>query len=344
MNARWTFKHLYFLCFAALVFCMFSPQTFAQCVPGLPCVGSLTPNQNPYDGNLPPNTSGQNAEKTDKNTCDADFMNVIYGRAWLEAERENILNEMLIAKPDSTLEYSCFEQANSMTAVIGGPLFNETDYWWDKKVIIDGHIGDHDPTWINVDDIPIKMYTHMCDGKTPCDKLDISLNDLVLTALKEYTDLNFFHDYIGGTAVGINNDIIGEVGGYYLCDFIYLVNLLARCNNFATYDQFFDFETLANMDPRLLPQQCQGTPITQEHIDLAKNKDAQYAAFDLVEDLFTDKMETGRCGDAIPTGVKVKILNPVFDPQGGLTPNAQTYEEHMCSNPGCTYIRGRGCQ
>ncbi len=41
-------------------------------------------------------------------TCDADFNKRMTSRAWMEAEREIEMAEILIKKPRSVLEYSCF--------------------------------------------------------------------------------------------------------------------------------------------------------------------------------------------------------------------------------------------
>ncbi len=43
-------------------------------------------------------------------TCDGDFYNVMSNRAWMESEREMEVAQRLILKPDSVLEYSCFDQ------------------------------------------------------------------------------------------------------------------------------------------------------------------------------------------------------------------------------------------
>lgn len=337
MNPR-TLKLKVYCILAICVWAIVSmPQSFAQCLPGIPCVTGYTPND-PYNPPIDPNESGPNAPKTDMNTCDADFMNQIYSRAWLESEREHLLAELLIAKPDSTLEYSCYEQIVSMTAEIAGPLFNESDYWWNKSIPINGRLG-----FDYISDVIINV--HMCEGDIPCDKLDISLENLVLEALKSYVDTEFSHDYIGGQLVGINNDITGSISNYYLCDYISLVHFMAKCNDFATYDQFFTFEQLIGLDPRIFPNQCPGgTAITQGHIDLARNEGGGYSFINFMSDIYRDKIEPGQCADPIPTGVRVARKTTVFDPSGGASHTFDEYDEHVCVNPGCTYVPSQGCQ
>lgn len=106
----------------------------APCLPGLPCVTPLTPNAAnvPTDG---PNKSGaSNANKSESEACDADFMNQIYGRAFLEASRETMMTSIIIRKPDSVLEYTCFDQAAKAAADYGGPRFSESTRWQNVNV------------------------------------------------------------------------------------------------------------------------------------------------------------------------------------------------------------------
>ena len=322
--------------------CIANSAAYAQCLDGLPCVNGYTPND-PYNQPIDPNTSGPNAEKTDGNMCDADFMNQIYARAWLEAERENIMAQLIISKPDSVLEYSCFEQFKNATAAIAGPLFSESNHWWDKSIPIDGHIGDGNPTWEHYPDVTVNV--HMCEGNVPCDKLDKSIELLVLQALKKYVDTEFFHDYIGGFATGFNNDITGQISGnYYLCDFVFLMHDWAKCTDMNVYDHFYTFETLVSLDPRLFPKQCEGTAITWSEISIANNQGFSYVAFDRMTDNYFEQMDIGTCGDPVPTGVRVREKAVDFVGGQGVTATWDEYDEHVCTNPGCTYTPNGGCR
>ncbi len=125
--------------FIAFSFCIAwsvqsSAPALAQCLPGLPCVVPLTPN-NPNSATDGPNRSGaHNVNKSESEACDADFMNQIHARAFLEASRENILSEVTIRKPDSVLEYTCFDQALQDSATYAGPIFTESTRWQDTSV------------------------------------------------------------------------------------------------------------------------------------------------------------------------------------------------------------------
>lgn len=115
--------------FAVLL--LLSAPAFAGCAPGLPCNVPLTPNDpvNPGDG---PNIPG--APNADRGTgagsaCDADFMNQIYSRAWLESQRDVIKSRILIRKPDSVMEYSCFSQFSDIAGERIAPIFSESTAW-----------------------------------------------------------------------------------------------------------------------------------------------------------------------------------------------------------------------
>lgn len=78
-----------------------TPSTsFAQaspCILGVPCTGY---------------SAGDDATSamSSSRACDADFMNQITAKATLEAQREMMVHQTHIAKPDSVLEYSCFDE------------------------------------------------------------------------------------------------------------------------------------------------------------------------------------------------------------------------------------------
>lgn len=54
--------------------------------------------------------------------CDPEYMQAMKARAWMEAQREISQNQNLIFKPDSVLEYSCFQgkMSNFDTSFSGG--------------------------------------------------------------------------------------------------------------------------------------------------------------------------------------------------------------------------------
>lgn len=88
------------------VFCSLATPVLAQCINGLPCL----PKDDTTTRAEPDDASPANISKNPSATCDADFMNQIYARAYIEAEREVVMASVAIKKPDSVLEYTCFDQ------------------------------------------------------------------------------------------------------------------------------------------------------------------------------------------------------------------------------------------
>lgn len=126
--------------FCLLILCV--GHAHAQCLPGVPCIVGPTPNSEVISGdgptapgmpNQPKATGGGVCLPTETPAagcaCDADFMNQIYGRAWLESQRDMIKAQVLIRKPDSILEYTCFNQFNDLAVTKAAPLFSETERW-----------------------------------------------------------------------------------------------------------------------------------------------------------------------------------------------------------------------
>lgn len=105
-----------------------------SCLPGLPCVTALTPDAANVDTDGPNRAGAPNANKSESEACDADFMNQIYARAFLEASRETMMTSIIIRKPDSVLEYTCYDQAAKKAADYAGPRFSESTRWQNVNV------------------------------------------------------------------------------------------------------------------------------------------------------------------------------------------------------------------
>lgn len=301
------------------------------CLPGLPCEFATPPSTPPSSGpNAPKAIETRTA--TGNNSCDADFMNQIYGRAFLESERENIMNEVVIRKPDSVLEYTCFDQFLSFTAGPGARIFTESTRWRNRTTTIGGYIG---PT--AVPNVIVNVYM----GN---DKVDKSLNLLVMESLNKYIAGNFGHEYLGGAA-GFDSSTAAAVSGSarYLCDDMYNVYHMAKCNNFGLDDPFMSFSEFVGggNDPRRLPRRCPGnTKITNALIKLSENENWNYAAAEAVT-TYVDTMNIdtqATCQDPIPTGLILESETVTLDLQGNATRSGQyRFEEKVCPNPGCTF-------
>lgn len=245
-----------------------------DCILGLPCVTTRTTNS-PWDDVISQNQDdAPNYLKSTRDTCDADFMNQIYARAALEAERENVMIESIIAKPDSVLEYTCFEPMMNAFAYHAPRIFSETTEFSTSQggassvMSFDGipddeylPEGDADPG-SNIPIQPYQLEVYMGEGH-----MGNALENLILKTLVDsnnadslaYIDANFYHTFLGGAPVGLNNNFSGEIDPVFapICAQMNLSWFLAKCQNFNPPGGFFwRLEELAVLDPRLFPKSC----------------------------------------------------------------------------------------
>ncbi len=330
--------YLFFLILGALASIPFS-QAMAACTPGLPCVTNATPNT-PMDNTDGPNAPGSpNVNKSASNTCDADFMNQIYSRAFIEAEREVVLSQVAIRKPDSVLEYTCFDQLASLVATKAAPLFSESNEW--QNVTVDISAGALSASTIL--SVPPVI-----------GRLGDTLENLVLTALVgsggAYIDENFAHDFLGGAAIGLDGDISDTIPVNYTCDWMATLYDFVHCVDFMSDDQFFSFSQLAALDPRALPAMCNPPDTTIENniIDLSQNNAFLYVNYDEkdislydggLNKTYKDRRDPLSCSEPILTGLTYTLETSVVDPLGNvITAGSSTfYDEKICSNPSCHY-------
>jgi hypothetical protein len=352
------------------------------CLPGIPCLAPRSENRPNITTDGPNQSDAPNNALRDGNPmCDADFMNQIYGKAFLEASREHIMGQAVIRKPDSILEYVCFDQLLDRVGDEGGKNFSETDVWRGpfkgertkaNRIDIDGYIGPHkvqssecanpvkggSPYQQTEGCSDVRLNVYMNRGR-----LNLDLGRLVATSMEKYLENNFDHTFLGGemsedyAACDIN----------YVCNFMNIVYLAAKCRDMNVDDPFMKFEELVGLDPRYLPRICEnpdgtatGTGFTRQIIDLAKNTDSanprndfQYVNFDETNANYLalyqgdgtrlDDGTTVRCSDPVPTGIKVKRVIQEFDNRGRSTVReTQRYNDMVCINPGCSFDHTSG--
>ena len=259
--------------------------------------------------------------------CDPEYMDALESRAYLEAQREIAMNQNLIAKPDSVLEYTCFDRI--MGTIARAPSdrgnFSESNRW--------GEITNHGAT-----------------------SLDAAFDTVVTSALISYINTNYNHNFLGGRSTENHTpqNVTGNAGTYS-CNRMLAVWNAARCMNFfnQTHDEFQDFQYLSTNDPRRLPTVCPNNGITTEWINRAFNNEANryvlqtenpmdntaYTADPMVTHLNRinpyGTAPATTCAEGIPTGVVVF--------RQGFTP--PYYYEKVCPNPGCYYVpSGAGSQ
>lgn len=243
--------------------------------------------------------------------CDATYYQTLSARAWLEAQREITQNQNLILKPDSVLEYTCFDMFLAELADHADEMFSETTQF---------------------------------GGPPPNNNsMDQALERLVGTSLRNFVSANFgYYDMLGGhsAGVGINHTIPNPIaGGTYTCDMMNQVWLAAKCINFASNpaeDGFYTFQQYSTApDKRYLPTRCTAAVPWAANITTALTAPPwtadpmqTYLAF----------MDPANCAAgnpnniAIPTGVSVT--------RTAVAP--ATYNEHVCIIPGCRYNPGPG--
>ncbi len=269
--------------------------------------------------------------------CDPEFYDVMAARSWLEGQREVEVAERLILKPDSVLEYSCFDDrvgelgagANLMfsdNVSAPGPLFTNHP----TDVSRPDFMG---PPAVSQPDLPIGDPGPNPPGTPPnllSSQTDNSLNLAVRTPYFGYAGVNFGHVYGGGTYAAIPPPAAS-------CNAMNAVWLFLKCQDF-NINQFRTLTELSLVDPRDMPLPCNDP---NRGTNWANNLAAAFpnpgtpGAVDLF-DAYLPKIKArvaGGCAeDPIQTGLQVTI-------------GTNTFDDAVCPTPGCYYDgTGGSCQ
>lgn len=295
-----TFSFTFFL----IAFLAHSP-VFA-CLPGIPCIVSASGNDPAVDGDGPNAEGAPNAKKSDSDSCDADFMNQIYARAAMEAEREIIMAGVGVRKPDSVLELSCFDRTAYSTMKNSSQIFSKggTSSTVDSTIkAFANHImgsfsqkflarqGNKDP------DYEVGDHTNTA----PCDMMNIvhqlaQCYDFDSTADKKVS-------YVGRDKL-----------------------------------QFMTFETLALIDPRVFPTRLSCNRrgmIDNWNIALASNRNGAFAAIDRYPLPIDPDTPGPACREPISTGIT--ITQRVTNRGGARRNQTRQVEERICIDPFCYF-------
>jgi len=245
-----------------------------SCSPGIPCTG--------YDIYNQPNANTSSAYNGNKDgtgttACDGNFMNQIYARAFLEAQREVMLSEQIIHKPDSVLEYTCFDQYVGLAANYIDPLFSARQNWDDRVIPLWGddnntnvdHDGDGDPDTVTINNDDVTYLSDQTDYSVfENDRYDNILEELLMDSMEEYIDENYDHTFMGESITLDNNMNLSSLSatGSYSCAHMLAVWDIARCIDFGEDDRFRSFNTLASGDIRSIPQAC-STPVASDVVE-----------------------------------------------------------------------------
>ena len=253
--------------------------------------------------------------------CDPEFLDVMEARAWMEGQREVEVAARIILKPDSVLEYSCFDNRIDQLGAAANLIFSD-------RVSGSPLFPAHGPTASNGVSLG-------ADGPNPpgavftSASLDNALNQLVTSPTFTFAGTNFGHTFAGGTYAGIPPAAAS-------CNAMNAVWSFLKCQDF-NQDFFRTFQELSVSDPRTVPIPCNdagragrwtnalataypppATPAALGGLDIAVHYNRQ--------------MNAGSCSAATPvyTGVQVVI--------GGVS-----RPEAVCSIPGCYFDGAGGC-
>lgn len=237
--------------------------------------------------------------------CDPNYFESLKSRAWLEAQREITQNQNLIPRPDSVLEYSCFDNIIGIAGNSGRTNFSDNPQW-----------GATLPT------LP--------------KKLDAEVNKQV----GAYLDNNFGHTYRGGRSEDKHTyrSAVSQISGSttsYSCSEMNDVWQLAKCANFGEkdHDGFFTFDNYAkNADRRELVLQCGSS--TQWGNQISRSTGDTTPWEEVVTIDYHSKIYPDSCAASlkITTGLTIKTTEG----------SGKGDTEIICIKPGC-YYNGKTC-
>jgi hypothetical protein len=253
--------------------------------------------------------------------CDPEYYKSLEARAWMEAQREIEQNQNLIVKPDSVLEYTCFDLFGAELADHAKDMLSETTRW--------GSI-------------------------VPAGSMGTALSSLVGDAIVDYQSANFNHTSLGGRGIDKRKMVASISGGAYTCDQMDKIwqkdANTAKCYNFQTIssqDGFFSFKDMeiktgadetgvdtASRVVRGLPRACAADSRWADKNKEALGKYLGGADGDTPweEDREFKFIDPSAACDAntprIKTGVQV------------FQNNQAAFEEEICLVPGCVFDGG----
>lgn len=237
--------------------------------------------------------------------CDPKYYDSLKSRAWLEAQREITQNQNLIYKPDSVLEYTCYDRYLNVLAGNAHNMFSETTRWGASQT-----------------------------------NMQTALQNVVGEALGTYLAANFNHSFLGGR-IALDHTPNPAVARdtNYTCTNMAEVWAQAKCIDFIqngtndTTDGFFTFENYRDTpDKRTLPTACANPDLRQRwtnEISLSTVND--FTPWEETEvKTYFDLLDPANCSKSlqIPTGIVVlrSKLSPI------------RYREKVCVASGCRYV------
>lgn len=278
-------------------------------------------------------------------SCDQDFYNVMEARSLLEATREMEVAETLILRPDSVLEYSCFNVRLDETGraadlmfsdnVTSTALFRQPPEEFNRNKSISATAPE--VSTVRLDPgrgLDLLGQTRVEFGPQPPGgitntSLDTALSNLVLSSLAEFVGRNFGHVFAGGTFFGTPR------GGGQPCSAMDLVWSFLKCRNIEK-NNFYRFRELLIVDPRLNPVACNDPSRGAFYgVNIAATEplpDGLGGVESVGPHMNLDLFDVNQCAASAPifTGT---LVYP-FPPAG-----QQPHDDAFCVTPGCYYDR-----
>lgn len=118
-----------------------------------------------------------------ESTCSYDTWNILVNQGLIQAQRENIMNQRYITKPDSVLEYTCFDELLRVVGEDTGRIFSMSDFWVNKDTVLRNG------------STVITLTTSLNS-----DSLLNALSAAVIQSLEAYVSMGFWHEYLASTS------------------------------------------------------------------------------------------------------------------------------------------------
>jgi hypothetical protein len=233
--------------------------------------------------------------------CRADLRDQMFQRARLHAHMDSTTVQNLVYKPDSVLEYSCFDRFLDVVVRYGSGAGTATEANNRPGVEATDRFYAFNP-----------YYT----------------NEIVRRGVTDYININFGHNYMGGRYTGADPAPASQTE--YTCDVMARVWQAARCLNFASQDpqeHFYDLSAfVAAPDIRRFPEANCTTPAPAQFGTVPATTTTVVTA-----NLPTNATD---CGVAIPTGFVIEMPRETWEGQN----RPERYNEYVCQNPTCIYV------
>lgn len=278
-------KIIIFLSVTVLSYNVNNVSYAGACSPGIPCTGYDIYSQTDAGTSADYNgakgggyfLSPSNSYST--TACDGNFMNQIYAQAFMEAQREVMMSEQIIHKPDSVLEYTCFDQYVGIATEHLDGIFSAHQGWDEKEIELFSEEDDVNPDEVTINDSDTTYLSDQSDFSVfEDDRLDNLLEDLLFDNLEDYIDDNFSHTFMG-ESITLDNDMdTSNITTTYDCAHMLAIWEIAKCVDFGEDDRFRSFEHLISNEPRSIPVACRqsdtsNTPATQISSDSVEQGD-----------------------------------------------------------------------